>query len=260
MSLKRIAVLFLALFAFCFAACKQVVEVEKIVEKIVVNEKVVEVKFSDGHEAGDVLWNDGSWSAKAEVDSLTGLPEGKKPIGVLAFEKSGTPYCVGLAIDMSKMWAASGSMGYNTNITALQGNVFGEGETDGSKSLAALKATCTDYSEEKYPAWYWAENFDSNGVQYKSASLKGKWYIPSIYELGKVYISRDAINESLAKLHSLDSSSCTVSSLGSDWYWSSRQDASLGNGAWGIDFSSGDAGNGTKDTSIGVLVVQAFTY
>ena len=136
MSLKRIAVLFLALFAFCFAACKQVVEVEKIV----VNEKGA---FSAGHEAGDVLWNDGTWSAKAEVASLTALPDGKKPIGVLAFEKGGVPYCVGLAIDTSKMWAASGSTGYSINIIVLQGNVFGEGETDGSKSLAALKAACS---------------------------------------------------------------------------------------------------------------------
>ena len=256
MSLKRIAVLFLALFGFCFAACKQVVEVEKIV----VNEKLVEVKFSDGHEAGDVLWNDGTWSAKADVASLTAFPEGKKPIGVLAFEKSGTPYCVGLAIRTSKSWAADGSTGYNTNISALQGNVFGEGETDGSKSLAALKDKCSDYSETNYPAWYWAENFDSNSVQYKSASLKGKWYIPSVYELGKVYISRNAINESLTKLHSLDSSSCTVNSLGTSWCWSRSQHVFEGNCAWNIDFDSGDMGFSYKHVYDSVLVVQAFTY
>ncbi|MBQ9495292.1 MAG: hypothetical protein IJR50_06605 [Treponema sp.] len=257
MSLKRIAVLFLALFGFCFAACKQVVEVEKIV----VNEKLVEVKFSDGHEAGDVLWNDGTWSAKADVASLTAFPEGKKPIGVLAFEKSGTPYCVGLAIRTSKSWAADGSTGYNTNISALQGNVFGEGETDGSKSLAALKAACSDYRETNYPAWYWAENFDSNGVQYKSASLKGKWYIPSVYELGKVYISRKAINESLGKLNNLDSSSCTVDSLGFKQYWSSSQYVSPDNYAWDIDFVSGTVYTNEKSYfKNSVLVVQAFTY
>ena len=253
MSLKRIAVLFLALFAFCFAACKQVVEVEKIV----VNEKGA---FSAGHEAGDVLWNDGTWSAKAEVASLTALPDGKKPIGVLAFEKGGVPYCVGLAIDTSKMWAASGSTGYSINIIVLQGNVFGEGETDGSKSLAALKEACSDYSEENYPAWYWAENFDSNGVQYKNASLKGKWYIPSVYELGKVYISRNAINESLGKLHSLDSSLCTVDSLGTDWYWSSSQCVSNNLYAWSITFGSGIVTNYNKNSNNSVLVVQAFTY
>ena len=253
MSLKRIAVLFLALFAFCFAACKQVVEVEKIV----VNEKGA---FSAGHEAGDVLWNDGTWSAKAEVASLTALPEGKKTIGVLAFEKGGVPYCVGLAIGTSKRWAASVSTGYNTNISALQGNVFGEGETDGSKSLAALQAACSDYSETNYPAWYWAENFDSNGVQYKSASLKGRWYIPSAYELGKVFISRNAINESLTKLNNLDSSSCTVNTLDTIYYWSSSQSVSIDDNAWSINFGSGNVANNYKDLNNSVLVVQAFTY
>ena len=211
-------------------------------------------------EPGDVLWNDGTWSAREEVLALTALPDGKKPIGVMAFEKDRVPYCMGLAIASDKSWAASGSIGYNTNITELQGNVFGEGKTDGSGSLVALKANCTDYSEEKYPAWYWAESFDSNGVQYKGQSLKVEWYIPSVYELGKVCISKNAINESLAKLHSLDISSCTVSSLGSDWYWSSSQYVSNNDNAWNISFGSGDVSNNYENGNNSVLVVQAFTY
>ena len=215
-------------------------------------------------EPGDVLWNDGTWSAREEVLTLTALPDGKKPIGVMAFEKDRVPYCMGLAIGSSKAWAASGSTGYSTNITGLQGDRHGKGLTDGSKALAILKDACNDYNNDgtdtSYSAWYWAENFDSNGVQYKGQSLKGKWYIPTIYELKMVHDSKSEIDDSLSKLNTLDRSVCTASSLGSDCFWSSSQNDSIDAKALGFDFSMGFVFTKEKNTGNSVLVVQAFTY
>ncbi|MBQ9630278.1 MAG: DUF1566 domain-containing protein, partial [Treponema sp.] len=211
-------------------------------------------------EPGDVLWNDGTWSAREEVLALMVLPDGKKPIGILAFEKDRVPYCMGLAIGSNKGWAASGSTGYSTNITELQGDRHGKGLIDGSKALDILKAACSDYNETNYPAWYWAENFDSNGVLYKGNSTKGMWYIPTIYELKMVFDSKSEIDESLAKLNTLNTSACTANSLGSNYYWSSSQYVSDASAAWGVRFNSGTVSYYDKYSNNSVLVVQAFTY
>ena len=215
-------------------------------------------------EPGDVLWNDGTWSAREEVLALTALPDGKKPIGVMAFEKDRVPYCMGLAIASDKSWAISGAMGYNINITDLQGDRNGKGLIDGSKALDILKAACSDYNNDvtntNYPAWYWAEDFDSNGVQYKGQSLKGKWYIPTVYELKMVFDSKSEIDESLARLNTLDRSACTVGSLVYDVVLSSSQDDASAYAAWYVDFDLGGVHKYSKSSDSSVLVVQAFTY
>ncbi|MBP3709788.1 MAG: DUF1566 domain-containing protein [Treponema sp.] len=189
------------------------------------------------HEAGGVVLDDGSWIEKADIASLdVAALSGKKVAGISAYEIDGKQYVVAPTTASSKVWAKSGTEGYNTNITAMQGTK--EVKQTGENNLAELKKVATDYSEVNYPAFCWAENYGDK-----------KWYIPSIYELNELYQNKAAINAALTKLNSIESSTYPIKEL-TGYYWSSSQVASNDNGAWLLRFSSGAVDNNDKDNGL----------
>ncbi|MBQ9238385.1 MAG: hypothetical protein IJ191_03600 [Treponema sp.] len=216
------------------------------------------------HTVGDILLEDGSWILQMDVANMTTETlNNKRAVGVYAYEENGKPHCVGLAIsDMKLKWAKENTIGYKTRIDALVGTES-SGVKDGSGSLTVIK-NLGDYTQDNYPAFYWAEQFNANDVLYKGKPTKGEgggWYIPSIYELKKIYNGRIAINASLQKLNTINNTVCKITSLGNNVYWSSSQ-VSKDNydyDVYEIDFNfySPDI-TANKDLQQYVLVVHVF--
>ena len=163
---------------------------------------------------------------------------------------------VGIALHTSKQelaWAKYNSTGHNTMFkgiictpsttgsSAAKWATF-TGDTDGSDNWEYIKqhdpegTKDDDAVKKNYPPFYWVNTYNET---YKT-QLKNKtfaWYMPSLAELCEVYKNSAAINTSLAKISSLNSSYADAS-LDASHYWSSSQSFSAGFHAWYVDFSS----------------------
>ncbi|MBQ9238501.1 MAG: hypothetical protein IJ191_04190 [Treponema sp.] len=234
-------------------ACKQIVT--ETVEKIVTVYPGQITKA--GHAAGDILLDDGSWILKANVASLnTAALGGRKAVGVLAFERGGKPYCVGLQIEQSRKWASDSGQGFDKDISALVWKGDAQG---GSESLAALKSEVTDYDILcPYHAFQAAEQYGAD-ISYKSSPTAGTWYLPSIWELIQVNGEKAAINDAFAKLNEIDNTSYPDDTVYGNSYWSSSEMPVVA-AAWACDLAGDGPIPGLKSQNLDVLVMRSFDY
>ena len=185
------------------------------------------------------------------------------PVGIICGSNS---YKVPLMIalhtsDSGLVWAKDGSTGYTTKFEGIickpsqTGSGAAEtatftGDTDGSDNWEYIKsidpAGAAD-AAENYPAFQWVNTYNET---YKTqlGEKRFDWYMPSLAELCEVYKNRTAINASLAKISSLNSSYADAS-LGTLWYWSSSQYSVNYYIAWFVYFSEGFVGSDIKDSS-----------
>jgi len=196
-----------------------------------------------------------------DKDDYSAIDPNNPPVGIIcAINSYGVPRMIALHTSGSYLgWAKDGSAGCTTKFEgiicepstagsgAAQTATF-TGDTDGSDNWAYIKqqdsAGAAD-AAENYPAFQWVNTYNET---YKT-KLNNKtfaWYMPSLAELCEVYKNKAAINASLAKISSLNSSYADAS-FGTSWYWSSSQYSSTNNLAWGVVFSVGYVVNYNKD-------------
>ncbi|MGI5100516.1 fibronectin type III domain-containing protein [Treponema vincentii] len=205
--------------------------------------------YSTGYEVGKIVL-----ANKALVDKAGyAIDSSNPPVGIICgFNSYKVPRMIALHTESYLEWAMDGSTGYNTKFEGIictpsqTGSGAAEtatftGDTDGSDNWEYIKqqdpAGAAD-AATNYPAFYWVNQYNT---QY-AAQLGGTnfaWYMPSLAELCEVYKNRDAINESLAKIHGLDSGYAD-STLDTSWYRSSSQDSYSNDYAWDVNFSDGN--------------------
>ena len=97
-----------------------------------------------------------------------------------------------------------------------------------------------------------------SGLDLTKRIVKGgfQWYLPCLMELGVLCAYRDEINKAMKEIGCPDE--CLLPTEDSDetWVWSSSE-GSQGN-SWGVYFSGGNFGNGSKCNSGMVRAVAAF--
>jgi len=211
---------------------------------------------------GDIVFNDGS--AESYSDSLTLTSEQIAGAVAVIFDAT-NKLGVGLHQGTSKAWAISTADGYTNSIAGLlcatsalgpgkagDTTVTFTGTTDGSTSLAKLKAAVSDYNATNYPAWAFVESYAT------TAGLTGTyangWYMPSIAELCKLYqgVTNGNVDNALNKIADSIQISTTC-------YWSSS--IATFSGAYSANFRSGYLGYSNKINEfndISVCVVRAF--
>ena len=209
---------------------------------------IFSVKDDTAYAVGKIVLADKTVVDKDSYAMDTNNP----PVGIIcAINSYGVPRMIALHTGSSLVWAKSGSTGYNTKFEgiictpsttgsgAAQTATF-TGDTDGSDNWEYIKsidpAGAAD-AATNYPAFNWVNTYNET---YKT-KLNNKtfaWYMPSLAELCEVYKNRTAINASLAKISSLNSSYADAS-LGTSWYWSSSQYSDYDNYAWVVSFSDG---------------------
>lgn len=215
--------------------------------------------------AGTIVLKDGTF---VEKDSYTEIDNTNPPIAVLIGVKNaqGKHLGIGLHTKGRLQWAKNGSPGYKTNFTgiictpsktesgAAETATF-TGDTDGGDNweyICQMDAEGTAHAEENYPAFHWVNEYART---YKTGEQK--WYMPSLAELCEVYKNREVINASLAKIHGLNNDAAD-NGLGTSYYWSSSQRASLNNFAWLVYFNYGNVGFDYKDNKLRVCCLSGF--
>lgn len=167
------------------------------------------------------------------------------------------------------MWAPEGSAGETTRFSALESWIEGAQEGWAGQAVAfsgllngsgSWQAVCAEDAQgmkaADYPAFDFANTYATRfGLTGDAAS---GWYLPSIAEVCAIYQNREAINRSLAIIHSLDSTAA-MDGLGTNWYWSSSQSKLRDDYAWFVHFFNGYVCDCPKSfTNLNALAVKRF--
>ena len=208
--------------------------------------------FTDDY-IGRIVLSDGTFVSKENFNSST-----MTPVAVVAgLKNDGSQIiAVGLQKGTSLRWAPSGTTGYNTKFTGIQGTET-SGDMDGSDNweyICSVDTSGTQDAKTNYPAFNYANTYG------QTAGLTGTdfaygWYLPAIAELKTVYDNKSVIQTSLDVVGGF--------TIGTSYYWSSTEYFTDLNFSI-VDMFHWDFGNGyasimyTKAGSLDVLVVQAF--
>ena len=214
---------------------------------------------------GDIILTDGTKVSVAEVSTYT-IDESNKPIGVIVSAPygGGTGKAIGLQKENSLMWAPEDTTGYNTNFTEIQASYSGssssgytfEGDLDGSDNweyICSIAPEGTQDEATNYPIFNFANTYGTTagltGTDYETG-----WYVPSVAEVYEVYKNKDVIQTSLTKAGGF------TFTVGSSWYWSSSQYASINDAAYQVYLDDGGYVDGFyKYDNTNVFVLQALT-
>ena len=210
--------------------------------------ETVIVKDYSAYTPGKIVLAD---NTLVEALNYSAIVSSNPPVAIIC-GKNGYGAALGIALHSTRLsWAKEYSTGYNTKFEgiictpsqkgsrAAQTATF-EGDIDGSDNWEYIKsidpAGAAD-AATNYPAFHWVNQYNTKYAD-KLGGTNFAWYMPSLAELCGVYKNRGAINESLEKIHGLDSNYAD-STPGTSSYWSSSQGSDVNNGAWYVDFSDG---------------------
>ena len=228
------------------------------------------VKDYTAYTVGKIVLADKTVKSK---DEYTAIDPTNPPVGIICGSNSyKAPQMIALHTSGSDLvWAKNGSTGYNTKFEgiickpsatgsgAAQTATF-ESDTDGSDNWAYICSIDPDgiaHAAENYPAFNWVNTYNKT-YETQLNHKTFNWYMPSLAELCEVYKNRDAINESLAKIHGLNNSYADSSLDASSWYWSSSQVSYYNYYAWGVYFSDGYVDLNYKNYDLRVCCLAGF--
>ena len=194
---------------------------------------------------GDFVLKDGTILSKDET------PESGTVAAVIVRAAADGKPALGVGIVRTKLaWCTESAIGYNTNITALQGDEI-SGYMDGRDGWEKLKAACSDAEKNpgNYPAWNYSLTYaKNNGL---TGDLATGWYLPTVAELYTIYQNKTVVDASLSKAGG--------STFGTSWYWSCCQIPSSNGVARELNFDDGVMDGFTKYASdYYVCSVRAF--
>ena len=194
---------------------------------------------------GDFVLKNGTILSKDKT------PEKDTVAAVIVRADTLTKPALGVGIVHNQMaWCTESAAGYNTNITALQGDKTSD-YMDGSDGWDKLKAACSDAEKNSgnYPAWNYSLTYaKNNGL---TGDLATGWYLPTVAELYTIYQNKTAVDASLSKAGG--------SIFNESWYWSCCQDPSSINFARVLFFDDGDMLDLTKNINYTYICsVRAF--
>ena len=215
------------------------------IHKVPVNSSL-KVDYSDC-VVGDFILKDGTILSKDET------PESDTVAAVIVRAATNDKPALGVGIVHNRSglaWCTTSAAGYNTNITALQGDKT-SGYMDGSDGWEILKEACSDAENnpENYPAWNYSLTYaETNGL---TGDLATGWYLPTVAELYTIYQNKTAVDASLSKAGG--------SQFRTSYYYSCCQNPSKSGSARGLGFNDGNMGNdGKSGISVYVCSVRAF--
>ena len=226
------------------------------------------VKDYSSYTVGDVMLSDGTKVDYQENQTFTD-DQKTKAVAVIGGFRNGVPLGVGLYNSKSgtnsgyKVWAPSGTTGYNTNFTGIvctpsktgsgaASTATFTGDTDGSDNwdyICSVDPEGTTDPAANYPAFNYVLNYATTFSL--PEGYKDGWYMPSIAELAEIYKNKEVVNSVLSTIGGTQ--------IYSSSYWSSSQFSSYYDDAWTLDFSDGGLYSYYFKSSINyVCCVRAF--
>lgn len=148
---------------------------------------------------------------------------------------------------------------FTENACIQESDFVFSGDVDGSDNWAVICAgdsKDTADTATNYPAFHFVNTYAET---YKlTGDYTSGWYMPSIAQLCDIYQNREAVNDSLQHIYSLDEYAA-MNGLETNWYWSSSQASSEDDYAWFVHYFNGYAGECPKNfTNVYALAVRAF--
>ena len=234
------------------------------------NTGTISVKdYSTGYDVGKIVLAD---KTLVDKDGYA-IDSSNPPVGIICGSNSyKVPQMIALHTSGSGLaWAKKDSTGYKTKFEGIictpsqMGNGAAQtttftGDTDGSDNWEYIKAVDPAGAADaatNYPAFHWVNTYNKT-YETKLKNTNFAWYMPSFAELCEVYKNRAAINESLAKIHGLDSDYADSNLDTSSRYWSSSQNFYTYYYAWQVFFGNGDVGNDFKNDKRLVCCLAGF--
>lgn len=225
------------------------------------------VKDYSSYTVGDVMLSDGTKVDYQEKQTFTDEQK-SKAVAVIGGFRNGVPLGVGLYNSKSgtnsgyKVWAPSGTTGYNTNFTGIvctpsyggsgaASTAIFTGDTDGSDNwdyICSVDPEGTTDPAANYPAFNYVLNYATTFSL--PEGYKDGWYMPSIAELAEIYKNKEVVNSVLSTIGGTQ--------IYSDFYWSSSQYSSYYIYAWLLDFSDGTLSYSNLYYNYFVCCVRAF--
>ena len=225
------------------------------------------VKDYSSYTVGDVMLSDGTKVDYQENQTFTDEQKSKAVAVIFGF-RNGVPLGVGLYNSSSgtnsgeKVWAPSGTTGYNTEFTGIvctpsktgsgaASTATFTGDTYGSDNwdyICSVDPEGTTDPAANYPAFNYVLNYATTFSL--PEGYKDGWYMPSIAELAEIYKNKEAVNSVLSAIDGIQ--------IYSSCYWSSSQYSSFYIYAWELDFSDGYLGYNAKCYNNYVCCVRAF--
>ena len=225
------------------------------------------VKDTSTYSVGDVMLSDGTKVDYAESQTFTEEQKAKAVAVIFGF-RNGVPLGVGLNNSKSgtnsgsKVWAPSGTTGYNTKFTDIictpsttgsgaAATATFTGDTDGSDNweyICAVDPEGTKAPAANYPAFNYVLEYASTFSL--PEEYKDGWYMPSIAELADLYRNKTVVNSVLSAIGGTQ--------IYSSYYWSSSQYSSYYGTARELDFSDGYLSYSCKYDYNYVCCVRAF--
>ena len=225
------------------------------------------VKDYSSYNVGDVIFSDGTKVDYQENQTFTD-DQKTKAVAVICGFRNGVPLGVGLHNSESgtnsggKVWAPSGTTGYNTKFTGIvctpsktgigaASTATFTGDTDGSDNwdyICSVDPEGTTDPAANYPAFNYVLNYATTFSL--PEGYKDGWYMPSIAELAEIYKNKKVVNSVLSAIGGIQ--------IYSSSYWSSSQGSSNNNVAWSLDFFKDSLDSGFKFNRVYVCCVRAF--
>ena len=248
---------------------------------------------NEAKEVGDIVFNDGSATPYTEDLTLT-EEQKAAAIAIIFYKGSGlnsdiyngtylegnakwitgdttTSRTLGVGLKHASFsWCKSSAIACNTDIKTIQcqssgsaGSLTFTGYRNGSDNLDKISEFLSDPDNstsddtddsEKYPAFYFAKNYNLTATNLGTAYASG-WYLPSIAELFQIY----ANGKGSSKTFDIDAASrlCGGIRFGSGIYCSSSQYSSADSEP-NLYFSTGGCGPGLKQTAYSVCAIREF--
>ncbi len=204
--------------------------------------------YTPKYSVGDFILKDGTILSKDIT--LTDTQKSNVAAVIVRAAADGKP-ALGVGIVHNKMaWCTKSAVGFETNITALQGEKT-SGYMNGSDGWEILKEACSDAESNPsyYPAWNYCRNYGATNSL--TGDLATGWYLPTVAELYTIYQNKTVVDASLSKAGG--------STFGTSWYWSCCQTPSDYDYARGLDFNNGNMSNDYKYNDYNyVCSVRAF--
>ena len=224
------------------------------------------VKDYSEYTVGKIVLADNTLVTK---DDYTAIDSSNPPVAIIAVV-NGYGRAIGIALHISPSglsWAKRGSTGYNTKFEGIICSPQGynalpttfTGDLDGSDNwdyICSQDSEGTANAAENYPAFHWVNQYNAAYAD-KLGGTTFAWYMPSLAELCGVYRNREAINESLEKIHGLGSSYAD-SSLGTSTFWSSSQSSLINGFSWQVNFANGIVYDNYRNTNNRVCCLAGF--
>ena len=169
---------------------------------------------------GAILYSDGTIS-----DSVIAS---KTPVGIVAYVNGSTGFAVALT-ESNQTWG-----GYGYNVSCLGDMDSGAASADMN---GRVNTQCLVSDSQTHPAANYCNTFSA----VSSGKGSSGWYLPAAGELYSMSFSYGAINLGLQKL--------SKTQISSSYYWSSSENGSYDNRAWGVSPSDGYMSSSSLKTS-----------